>query len=282
MLQHAPDGWHVSVRRPLLNSFLVFLVSLLSPPLPSSPASCFASGVSLLDPIAFVYRIPQHPAIDQSSELSSASSRSNSRTTIPIAFIFVDKLLDGPLWQISQVVTRLTPAAIITSSASLSNLLSAPAALLTQSPKRRYSDTSEGSDGYYDRSRKSPRPNPHEATPIRPPPVLQCSPIAAPGSDQTQQQQQPAAQPGRHAQARMRSSIACVRCRRSKVKCVNSGVGTPCRSCEASGRECTYPVPVSGGRRREGSLSGPAQRPDGLGDIEVGHNERIPGECSTN
>lgn len=42
---------------------------------------------------------------------------------------------------------------------------------------------------------------------------------------------------------RMRSSIACARCRRSKVKCVNSGVGTQCRACETTGRECTYPVP---------------------------------------
>lgn len=44
----------------------------------------------------------------------------------------------------------------------------------------------------------------------------------------------------------MRSSIACVRCRRSKVKCVNSGVDTTCRACEASGRECSYPIPVAG------------------------------------
>ncbi|TID21598.1 fungal-specific transcription factor domain-containing protein [Venturia nashicola] len=46
---------------------------------------------------------------------------------------------------------------------------------------------------------------------------------------------------------RMRSSIACARCRRSKVKCVNSGVGTQCRTCETTGRECTYPVPNSSG-----------------------------------
>ena len=61
----------------------------------------------------------------------------------------------------------------------------------------------------------------------------------------------------------MRSSIACIRCRRSKVKCVNNGVGTTCRSCENSGRECTYPDPVTTGTRRRDSLSA---RPDGLGD----------------
>ncbi|KAF1989429.1 hypothetical protein K402DRAFT_272454 [Aulographum hederae CBS 113979] len=60
----------------------------------------------------------------------------------------------------------------------------------------------------------------------------------------------------------MRSSIACARCRRSKVKCVNNGVNTTCRACETTGRECTYPSPATGGggggggvARREGSLS---------------------------
>ncbi|TGO24658.1 hypothetical protein BPAE_0098g00470 [Botrytis paeoniae] len=39
----------------------------------------------------------------------------------------------------------------------------------------------------------------------------------------------------------VRSSIACARCRRSKVKCVNNGVNSICRACESSNRECTYP-----------------------------------------
>ncbi|KAB8297688.1 hypothetical protein EYC80_001496 [Monilinia laxa] len=39
----------------------------------------------------------------------------------------------------------------------------------------------------------------------------------------------------------VRSSIACARCRRSKVKCVNTGVNSICRACESSNRECTYP-----------------------------------------
>lgn len=61
----------------------------------------------------------------------------------------------------------------------------------------------------------------------------------------------------------MRSSIACIRCRRSKVKCVNSGVGTTCRSCENSGRECTYPSPVTGGSgsRRRDSFPGKQDGP---------------------
>jgi hypothetical protein len=52
---------------------------------------------------------------------------------------------------------------------------------------------------------------------------------------------------------RMRSSIACWRCRRSKVKCLNNGVNTPCRACTTANRECTYPSPTAGHRshRRE-------------------------------
>lgn len=51
----------------------------------------------------------------------------------------------------------------------------------------------------------------------------------------------------------MRSSIACIRCRRSKVKCVNSGVGTTCRTCENTGRECRYPSPILAGQKRRDS-----------------------------
>ncbi|KAJ5908880.1 hypothetical protein N7495_001562 [Penicillium taxi] len=42
----------------------------------------------------------------------------------------------------------------------------------------------------------------------------------------------------------MRSSIACARCRRSKIKCVNAGIDTTCRACESSGRDCAYPTPA--------------------------------------
>jgi hypothetical protein len=44
----------------------------------------------------------------------------------------------------------------------------------------------------------------------------------------------------------MRSSIACSRCRRSKIKCVNAGIDTTCRACESSGRVCSYPTPALG------------------------------------
>jgi Fungal Zn(2)-Cys(6) binuclear cluster domain len=56
---------------------------------------------------------------------------------------------------------------------------------------------------------------------------------------------------------RLRSSIACWRCRRSKVKCLNNGVNTPCRACVTAKRECTYPAPSTGDR---------SQRKDGRED----------------
>lgn len=49
----------------------------------------------------------------------------------------------------------------------------------------------------------------------------------------------------------MRSSIACARCRRSKIKCVNAGIDTTCRACESSGRDCVYPAPAAGGAKRD-------------------------------
>ncbi|CAG8079577.1 unnamed protein product [Penicillium olsonii] len=56
----------------------------------------------------------------------------------------------------------------------------------------------------------------------------------------------------------MRSSIACARCRRSKIKCVNSGIDTVCRACDTSNRECVYPTPaigVSGAKRDLATLA---------------------------
>ncbi|KAL2815077.1 C6 transcription factor [Aspergillus cavernicola] len=49
----------------------------------------------------------------------------------------------------------------------------------------------------------------------------------------------------------MRSSIACARCRRSKIKCVNAGIDTTCRACESSGRDCVYPTPAIGAVKRD-------------------------------
>ena len=63
---------------------------------------------------------------------------------------------------------------------------------------------------------------------------------------------------------RLRSSIACTRCRRSKIKCTNAGAGTTCEACAHSGRECVYPTPGSGLPKREqehDEQSGPPKKP---------------------
>ncbi|OTB03338.1 hypothetical protein M426DRAFT_60650, partial [Hypoxylon sp. CI-4A] len=41
----------------------------------------------------------------------------------------------------------------------------------------------------------------------------------------------------------MRSSIACTRCRKSKIKCENSGGTSPCDSCIKTGKECYFKLP---------------------------------------
>ncbi|KAL6913020.1 hypothetical protein FSHL1_010703 [Fusarium sambucinum] len=42
----------------------------------------------------------------------------------------------------------------------------------------------------------------------------------------------------------MRSSIACVRCRRSKIKCNNDGGHSPCDHCVKGSHQCQYPEPA--------------------------------------
>ncbi|KAI0025554.1 hypothetical protein F4780DRAFT_340046 [Xylariomycetidae sp. FL0641] len=41
----------------------------------------------------------------------------------------------------------------------------------------------------------------------------------------------------------MRSSIACTRCRRSKIKCENTGPNSICDSCIKTGKQCVFKVP---------------------------------------
>ncbi|KFA49855.1 hypothetical protein S40293_01232 [Stachybotrys chartarum IBT 40293] len=41
--------------------------------------------------------------------------------------------------------------------------------------------------------------------------------------------------------APMRSSIACLRCRKSKIKCDNNGTSGPCETCVKIGHKCQYP-----------------------------------------
>jgi hypothetical protein len=66
--------------------------------------------------------------------------------------------------------------------------------------------------------------------------------------------------------APLRSSIACLRCRKSKIKCDNHGPSGPCDTCLKAGKKCEYPdvAPL------------PAKRPDPptAGRSEHGGSER--------
>jgi hypothetical protein len=89
----------------------------------------------------------------------------------------------------------------------------------------------------------------------------------------------PMPQVRRADQPRMRSSIACARCRRSKVKCLNNGVNTQCRACVVSGRECIYPPPASSDRshRRDGSLGRVSDQLLGTPDVRGNATKFVSG-----
>ncbi|KAL4760539.1 putative C6 transcription factor [Aspergillus foveolatus] len=72
----------------------------------------------------------------------------------------------------------------------------------------------------------------------------------------------------------MRSSIACARCRRSKIKCVNSGIDTTCRACESSGRDCVYPTPAIGVGGAKRDLAALADGEDRNGDWDSPKRQR--------
>lgn len=66
----------------------------------------------------------------------------------------------------------------------------------------------------------------------------------------------------------MRSSIACSRCRRSKIKCLNSGTNTTCRACATGGRDCTYPPPAQGQTTAKRAEASGASRNDGESEVK--------------
>ncbi|EZF74581.1 hypothetical protein H105_03714 [Trichophyton soudanense CBS 452.61] len=70
----------------------------------------------------------------------------------------------------------------------------------------------------------------------------------------------------------MRSSIACSRCRRSKIKCVNAGIDTTCRACESSGRECSYPTPAAAGCHPSAGVKRDITASSGIDDTNSSHN----------
>ncbi|KAI1207087.1 fungal-specific transcription factor domain-containing protein [Annulohypoxylon truncatum] len=81
----------------------------------------------------------------------------------------------------------------------------------------------------------------------------------------------------------MRSSIACTRCRKSKIKCENNGGTSPCDSCIKTGKECVFKLPDPVPPKRTEPPTGVRQERDGgsdrkklkkIDDISKGDNQR--------
>ncbi|KAI1461434.1 fungal-specific transcription factor domain-containing protein [Annulohypoxylon moriforme] len=64
----------------------------------------------------------------------------------------------------------------------------------------------------------------------------------------------------------MRSSIACTRCRKSKIKCENTGGTSPCDSCIKTGKECIFKLPDPVPPKRTDPPTGVRQERDGGSD----------------
>ncbi|KAI1386299.1 fungal-specific transcription factor domain-containing protein [Hypoxylon trugodes] len=64
----------------------------------------------------------------------------------------------------------------------------------------------------------------------------------------------------------MRSSIACTRCRKSKIKCENTGGTSPCDSCIKTGKECIFKLPDPVAPKRTDPPTGVKQERDGGSD----------------
>ncbi|KAI1105804.1 fungal-specific transcription factor domain-containing protein [Jackrogersella minutella] len=64
----------------------------------------------------------------------------------------------------------------------------------------------------------------------------------------------------------MRSSIACTRCRKSKIKCENNGGISPCDSCIKTGKECVFKLPDPVPPKRTEPPTGVKQERDGGSD----------------
>jgi hypothetical protein len=87
--------------------------------------------------------------------------------------------------------------------------------------------------------RKPPSPQVHQ----QPSPLTQFSPSTV--KESPQQTPRPfdarsSVEPTAKKEKGMRSQIACVRCRKSKTKCENTGQGTVCKACANTGRECQW------------------------------------------
>ncbi|GJC79053.1 putative transcriptional regulatory protein PB1A11.04c [Colletotrichum liriopes] len=66
----------------------------------------------------------------------------------------------------------------------------------------------------------------------------------------------------------MRSSIACLRCRKSKIKCDNDNTGSPCDTCIKAGHKCEFPDPTPLPAKRAEPPTAPKQ------DKDAGHDRK--------
>ncbi|KAI3532062.1 fungal specific transcription factor [Colletotrichum abscissum] len=77
-----------------------------------------------------------------------------------------------------------------------------------------------------------------------------------------------AKRPSRAMQPPMRSSIACLRCRKSKIKCGNDNTGSPCDTCIKAGHKCEFPDPTPLPAKRSKAPTAPKQV------REIGHDRK--------
>jgi hypothetical protein len=85
----------------------------------------------------------------------------------------------------------------------------------------------------------------------------------------------------------MRSSIACLRCRKSKIKCENNGGTSPCDSCLKTGKDCVFKLPEANSAppKRNEPPSAVKQERDGGSDRKklkkIDELSRLDGEKGT-
>ncbi|KAH7080247.1 hypothetical protein BKA63DRAFT_488032 [Paraphoma chrysanthemicola] len=109
---------------------------------------------------------------------------------------------------------------------------------------------------YHQVPQSQPSPPLQQPSPLTQPSpsTVEASPLQTPGPSASNGSAQATS---RRPEGRMRAQIACARCRRSKTKCDNQGVGSICKSCAINNKDCQYidaPAPQSGGgdyHRRE-------------------------------
>ncbi|KAK7624538.1 fungal-specific transcription factor domain-containing protein [Phyllosticta citricarpa] len=216
------------------SAVLCLLQGLLPPAFHNLTRNCgWASSSGRQEPHCCC--LPVSPPRPSASSIHSSSNQRfswlwlspNSPQPVPLCLCFLSRLA------VAITVVKISAAAPISSLLSPGpTTTSSPAGKTTTSPAAAHLPAYPA--------------QPH-STPTLPALPTTAGPPPQPPVHQETQRPVPEAGARRSEQPRMRSSIACARCRRSKVKCVNNGVGTTCRACETTGRECTYPSPAAAG-----------------------------------